>query len=84
IFALVAIYFLSHYFFSSLTSHTAALMPIILSVGLAVPDMPKTTLAMSLAMTTGLMGIVSPYASGAALPYYRSGYFTSAQYWRNA
>lgn len=84
IFALVTIYFLSHYFFSSLTSHTAALMPIILSVGLAVPDMPKTTLAMSLAMTTGLMGIVSPYASGAALPYYRSGYFTSAQYWRNA
>ena len=83
IFALTAIYFFSHYFFSSLTSHTAALLPIILTVGLAVPDMPKTTLAMTLALTTGLMGIVSPYASGAALPYYRSGYFTSAQYWRN-
>ena len=33
--AIVAVYFFSHYFFSSLTAHTSAMMPIMLGVGLA-------------------------------------------------
>ncbi len=32
---------------------------------------------------TGLMGVISPYATGAALPYYNSGYIKSSQFWRN-
>jgi len=80
---LVSVYFGSHYFFSSLTAHTTAMMPIMLGVGLAVPGLEPYKLAMALALTTGLMGIVSPYATGAALPYYNSGYITSAAFWRN-
>src|ERR1051326_8630906 len=78
----VAIYFLSHYFFASLTAHTTAMMPMMLAAGLAIPGLHPATLAIALAMTTGIMGILTPYATGAALPYYNSGYLTPAQFWR--
>jgi len=80
---LIAVYFFAHYFFSSLTAHTSSMMPIMLGVGMAVPGLAPEKLAMGLALTTGLMGIISPYATGAALPYYNSGYIKSAEFWRN-
>lgn len=80
---LVAVYFFSHYFFSSLTAHTTAMMPIMLGVGLGIPGLPHDKLAIGLALTTGIMGVISPYATGAALPYYNCGYITSAAFWRN-
>jgi len=80
---LVSVYFFSHYFFSSLTAHTTAMMPIMLGVGLGIPGLPHDKLAIGLALTTGIMGVISPYATGAALPYYNCGYITSAEFWRN-
>jgi len=80
---LISVYFFAHYFFSSLTAHTTAMMPIMLGVGLAVPGLDPEKLALGLALTTGLMGVISPYATGAALPYYNSGYITSSAFWRN-
>jgi L-tartrate/succinate antiporter len=80
---LITVYFFAHYFFSSLTAHTSAMMPIMLGVGLAVPGLRPEKLALGLALTTGLMGVISPYATGAALPYYNSGYIKSAEFWRN-
>jgi L-tartrate/succinate antiporter len=59
------------------------MMPIMLGVGLAVPGLAPEKLAMGLALTTGVMGVISPYATGAALPYYNSGYITSPEFWRN-
>jgi di/tricarboxylate transporter len=59
------------------------MMPIMLGVGLAVPGIEPMKLALGLAMSTGLMGVISPYATGAALPYYNSGYISSAAFWRN-
>jgi L-tartrate/succinate antiporter len=73
IIALVTVYFFSHYFFSSLTAHTTAMMPIMLGVGLGIPGLPPEKLTLALAMTTGIMGVISPYATGAALPYYNCG-----------
>ncbi len=80
---LITVYFFSHYFFSSLTAHTTAMMPIMLGVGLGMPGLDPAKLAMGLALTTGLMGVVSPYATGAALPYYNSGYISSVSFWKN-
>jgi L-tartrate/succinate antiporter len=80
--SLVSIYFLSHYMFASLTAHTTAMMPMMLAAGLAIPGLSPTRLAVGLAMTTGLMAILTPYATGAALPYYNSGYLSPAQFWR--
>ncbi len=80
--SLVSIYFLSHYMFASLTAHTTAMMPMMLAAGLAIPGLSPMKLALGLAMTTGLMAVLTPYATGAALPYYNSGYLTPAQFWR--
>ena len=81
--ALVTIYFFSHYFFSSLTAHTTAMMPIMLGVGMGIPGLDHEKLALGLALTTGIMGVISPYATGAALPYYNCGYIKSSEFWRN-
>jgi len=79
---LVTVYFFSHYMFASLTAHTTALLPVMLAVGLGIPGMPADKLALALALTTGIMGIITPYATGAALPYYNSGYITPPEFWR--
>ena len=59
------------------------MMPIMLGVGLGIPGLPHEKLAMGLALTTGIMGVISPYATGAALPYYNCGYIKSSEFWRN-
>lgn len=80
--SLISIYFVAHYMFASLTAHTTAMMPMMLAAGLAIPGLSPLKLALGLAMTTGLIGILTPYATGAALPYYNSGYLTPTQFWR--
>jgi L-tartrate/succinate antiporter len=82
ILALVAVYYFSHYMFASLTAHTTALMPVMLAVGLAIPGLPADKLALALAMTTGIMGVITPYATGPGLAYYESGYLPSATFWK--
>lgn len=79
---LVAVYFFSHYMFASLTAHTTAMMPMMLAAGLGIPGLPAPTLAMALALTTGIMGVITPYATGPGLAYYNSGYLPSADFWR--
>jgi L-tartrate/succinate antiporter len=81
IMALAAIYFVAHYMFASLTAHTAAMFPIMLGVGLALPGLPANELVMALALTTGIMGVISPYATGPAPVYYNSGYIRPAEFW---
>jgi L-tartrate/succinate antiporter len=80
--ALVAIYFFSHYIFASLTAHTTAMMPVMLAVGMGVPGLPAEKLALLLAMTTGIMGVITPYATGPGLAFYESGYLPAADFWR--
>ena len=79
---LVCTYFLTHYFFASLTAHAAAMLPILLSLGLNMPGVPFEKLALLLGLSQGLMGILTPYATGPAPVYANSGYITSAEYWR--
>jgi L-tartrate/succinate antiporter len=79
---MVAIYFFSHYMFASLTAHTTAMMPMMLAAGMGIPGLPAPTLAMALALTTGIMGVITPYATGPGLAYYNSGYIPPADFWR--
>ncbi len=79
---LVAVYFLSHYMFASLTAHTTAMMPMMLAAGMGIPGLPAETLAVALAMTTGIMGVITPYATGPGLAYYNSGFIPPADFWR--
>jgi L-tartrate/succinate antiporter len=80
--ALALAYFLFHYMFASITAHTTALFPMMLAVGSAAPGMDMQKLALVLGGTHGIMGILTPYASGPSPAYYGSGYLPAKDYWR--
>jgi L-tartrate/succinate antiporter len=66
LYVLVGIYFFAHYMFASITPHTSAMLPVMLAVGMGIPGMPVRQLALLLAMTHGIMGVITPYATGPA------------------
>ena len=80
--ALVAFFFLIHYMFAGLTAHTTALLPVALAAGAAVPGMPVRTVALLLVFSLGIMGVLTPYATGPAPIYYGSGFVTRRDFWR--
>jgi L-tartrate/succinate antiporter len=79
---LVAVFFFTHYLFASITAHVTAMLPVVLAVGLGIPEMDMRTLAMLLALTLGMMGILTPYATGPSPVYYGSGYLPAKDFWR--
>lgn len=80
--ALVAFFFLIHYLFASLTAHTTAVLPVVLAAGAAVPGMPVRTLALLLVFSIGIMGVLTPYATGPAPVYFGCGYVARRDFWR--
>ena len=81
ILALVALFFYVHYMFASLTAHTTALLPVILATASGLPGMPMRTVSLLLCATLGLMGILTPYATGPSPIYYGSGYISRKAFW---
>jgi len=79
---LVSFFFWVHYFFSSITSHTAAVLPVVLAVGSAIPGLSVSTLMLLCVYSLGLMGVISPYATGPAPMYYGSGYIGKGDFWK--
>jgi len=79
---IVLSFFVAHYMFASLTAHTTALLPVFLAVVAASPDLPLRPLSLLLCYTLGLMGVLTPYATGSAPIYYASGYITRREFWR--
>jgi len=80
--ALILVYFFTHYLFASVTAHTTAMLPVMLAVGSTIPGMNMLQFALSLGLTLGLMGVLTPYATGPSPVYYGSGYLPAADYWR--
>lgn len=80
--ALVAFFYFVHYMFAGLTAHTTAVLPVVLAAGAAVPGMPVRTLALLLVFTLGIMGVLTPYATGPAPIYYGCGFITRRDFWR--
>jgi len=78
----VTLFFVVHYMFASLTAHATALMPVMLAAGAAVPGMPVRTFAMLMCFSLGLMGVLTPYATGPAPVYFGSGYIERRAFWR--
>ena len=79
--ALTVVYFVVHYMFASLTAHTTALLPVLLTAAIAVPDMPVKLISLLFCYSLGLMGIISPYATGPGPIYYGSGYVSRKDFW---
>jgi L-tartrate/succinate antiporter len=79
---LVVLFFLLHYMFASLTAHATALLPVILAAGAAVPGIPVRVFAMLLVFSLGIMGVLTPYATGPAPVYFASGYISRKDFWK--
>lgn len=75
-------FFLLHYMFASITAHVTALLPVMLAVGSGIAGVDVLVLSMMLCGTLGIMGILTPYATGPSPVYYASGYLPASDYWR--
>lgn len=80
--SLVTLFFLVHYMFAGITAHTTALGPVVLAAGLAVDGMPVRMFVMMLGFSLGMMGVLTPYATGPAPLYYECGFIERKDFWR--
>ena len=80
--ALLFINFFGHYLFASVTAHVTAMIPVLLAVASTIPGVNMHTLALGLCLQLGIMGIITPFATGPSPVYYGSGYLPAADYWR--
>ncbi len=78
---LVSSFFVAHYLFASLTAHTIVVLPAVLSAGALVPGMPVKVLTLLLVYAIGLMGVITPYATGPAPVYFGSGFIPRRHFW---
>lgn len=78
---LTAVFFVVHYMFASLTAHTTAVLPVLLAAGAAIPGVPVVAFSLLLCYSLGLMGIITPYATGPSPVYYGSGYIGRRDFW---
>jgi anion transporter len=79
---LVAFFFVIHYLFASLTAHTTTVLPALLATGAAIPGMPLRAFVLLLVYSIGLMGVITPYATGPAPVYFGSGFIPRNDFWR--
>jgi L-tartrate/succinate antiporter len=79
--ALVAVFFVVHYLFAGTMAHAAAILPVMVLAGTSVPGVPVASFALLLALSLGLMGIITPYATGPSPMYFGSGYVPRKDFW---
>ena len=79
---LLLINFFGHYLFASVTAHVTAMIPVLLAVASTIPGVNMHTLALGMCLQLGIMGIITPFATGPSPVYYGSGYLPAADFWR--
>jgi L-tartrate/succinate antiporter len=79
--ALVAFFFFVHYLFASLSAHATAVLPVVLAAGAGVPGIPIARFALLLCYSLGIMGVITPFATGPAPVYFGSGYLSRRDFW---
>jgi L-tartrate/succinate antiporter len=77
----VGSFFVIHYLFASVTAHATALLPVFLTVAVALPGLSPKAWALVLAYTFGIMGILTPYATGPSPIYFGSGDIKGRDFW---
>lgn len=75
-------YYFIHYAFASITAHVTAVFPVIITVLLTFFSQHPLLAAFAVAYTHGIMGVISPYATGPAPIFYGSGYIKGSDFWR--
>lgn len=79
--ALALVYFYSHYFFASLTSHVAAMYAAFVGTAVAV-GVPPVLGVMVLAFLSSYFATVTHYGGSAPTLLFAQGYFRTGEWWR--
>jgi L-tartrate/succinate antiporter len=79
---LIALFFAIHYLFASTTAHATAVLPAFLVTVVAVPGMPVRAVVLTMLYSVGLMGVLTPYATGPAPVWFSAGYVAPKDFWR--
>jgi L-tartrate/succinate antiporter len=79
---LLLVFYFIHYLFASLTAHVAAVLTIFLVTGGAIAGIDFPLLTYLLLFSLGLMGILTPYATGPGPIWYGLGYIPSGTFWK--
>lgn len=58
------------------------MLPVMLAVGATLPGINMAQFALLLCLTLGIMGVLTPFATGPSPVYYGSGYLPAKDYWR--
>lgn len=78
---LVGAFFLLHYLFASVTAHVSSLFQVFLAVAITIPGLSPLSWALLLSYALGIMGILTPYATGPSPIYYGCGYVKGKDFW---
>jgi L-tartrate/succinate antiporter len=82
IISMLALFFVLHYFFASTTAHTTALMPLFVAVAVNVLEAGQLIpFLILLSGSLGIMGILTPYATGPSPIWYGAGYISQSRWW---
>jgi L-tartrate/succinate antiporter len=80
--ALLLFFYVLHYFFASTTAHVTALVPLFMVIITAfIPAHQVLNFSILLAGSLGVMGILTPYATGPSPLWYGAGYISQARWW---
>ena len=79
---LIALFFVIHYLFASTTAHATAVLPAFLAAVVVVPDMPVRAVVLTLVYSLGLMGVLTPYATGPGPVWFSAGYIPTRDFWK--
>ena len=78
--AIILVYFYSHYFFASITSHVSAMYPAFLSLAL-VTGTPSLLAALALGFTSNLFASLTHYGSTGAVVFFGTGFVPVRTWW---
>jgi L-tartrate/succinate antiporter len=79
---LIALNFVLHYLFASTTAHATAVLPAFLAAIVAVPELPVRAVVLTILYSVGLMGVLTPYATGPAPVWFNAGYIAPRDFWK--
>ncbi len=79
---MIGLFFVLHYLFASTTAHATAVLPAFLAAIVAVPGMPVRPVVFTLLYAVGLMGVLTPYATGPAPVWFGAGYISTRDFWK--
>jgi L-tartrate/succinate antiporter len=79
---LVILFFVMHYAFAGITAHATAVAPVMLAAAAGVDGLPIRPFVLLLGFSLGIMGVLTPYATGPAPLYYGCGFIARGDFWR--